>query len=98
MQSLFIIVLCEIKADGRKLHSIFVLFYKKKSELNNKMRLIGDLFFLSLSLSLKNVFFIRVAYFNHAANLLTYFNELLKINKEVTLNRLTDCIYRSKFV
>ncbi len=30
MQSLFIIVLREIKADGRKQHSIFfVLFYKK---------------------------------------------------------------------
>ncbi len=39
-----------------------------------------DLFF-SLSLSLKNVFFIHVAYFNHAANLLKYFDKLLKINK-----------------
>ncbi len=29
MQSLFIIVLREIKADGRKMHSIFFLFYKK---------------------------------------------------------------------
>ncbi len=35
------------------------------------------------SLSLKN-FFLRVAYFNHAANLLKYFDKLLKkkqINK-----------------
>ncbi len=38
-------------------------------------------FVFSLSLSLKNVFFIRVAYFNHAANLLKYFDKLLKINK-----------------
>ncbi len=37
--------------------------------------------FFSLSLSLKNMFFIRVAYFNHAANLLKYFDKLLKINK-----------------
>ncbi len=37
--------------------------------------------FFSLLLSLKNVFFIRVAYFNHAANLLKYFDKLLKINK-----------------
>ncbi len=29
MQSMFIIVLREIKADGRKMHSIFFLFYKK---------------------------------------------------------------------
>ncbi len=50
------------------------------SEWNNKMRLIGDLFF-SLALSKKRVFFIHVAYFNHAANLLKYFDKLLKINK-----------------
>ncbi len=36
--------------------------------------------FLSLALSKKR-FFIRVAYFNHAANLLKYFDKLLKINK-----------------
>ncbi len=29
MQSLFIIVLRKIKADGRKMHYIFFLFYKK---------------------------------------------------------------------
>ncbi len=35
----------------------------------------------SLSLSLKNVFFYtHIAYFNHAANLLKYFDKLLKIN------------------
>ncbi len=51
------------------------------SEWNNKMRLIGYFVFSSLSLSLKNVFFIRVAYFNHAANLFKYFDKLLKINK-----------------
>ncbi len=59
-------------------------------------------FFLSLSLSLKNVFFfffIHVAYFNHAENLLKYFDKLLKKKKKkVTLNRLTDCINRSKFL
>ncbi len=54
----------------------FVLFYKKCSELNNKMPLIGDLVF-SLSLALSK----KLAYFDHAANLLTYFNKLLKINK-----------------
>ncbi len=32
MQSLFIIVLREIKADGRKMHSIFFLFYKKAKD------------------------------------------------------------------
>ncbi len=68
------------------------------SEWNNKMRLIGYFVFLSLSLSLKNVFFIRVAYFNHAANLLKYFDKLLKINKYVNLNRLTDCINGSKLL
>ncbi len=47
------------------------------------------------SLALKYVFFIRVAYFNHAANLLQYFDKLLK---KVTLNRLTNCINRSKFL
>ncbi len=50
------------------------------SEWNNKMRLIGY-FVFSLSLSLKNVCLIRVTYFNHAANLLKYFDKLLKINK-----------------
>ncbi len=44
----FNIVLREIKADGRKRHSILLSFYKKCSELNNKMRL-G---FFSLSCSL----------------------------------------------
>ncbi len=42
-------------------------------------------FFFSLSLSLKNVFvffLIRVAYFNHAANLLKYFDKLLKKKKK----------------
>ncbi len=47
------------------------------SEWNNKMRLIGYFVFSSLSLSLKNVFFLYVAYFNHAANLLKYFDKLL---------------------
>ncbi len=38
--------------------------------------------YVFFSLSLKNVFFIRLAYFNHAANLLKYFDKLLKkINK-----------------
>ncbi len=60
-----------------------------------------DLFFFSLSLKKKKLFFfIRVAYFNHAATLLKYFDKLLKKNKQkkVTLNRLTDCINRSKFL
>ncbi len=52
------------------------------SELNNKMRLIGYFVFSSLSLSLKNVCINTcIAYFNHAANLLKYFDKLLKINK-----------------
>ncbi len=40
--------------------------------------------FLSLSLSLSKTlfFFIRVAYFNHAANLLKYFDKLLKKKKK----------------
>ncbi len=38
-------------------------------------------FFLSLALSKKRVFFIHVAYFNYAANLLKYFDKLLQINK-----------------
>ncbi len=47
-----------------------------------------------LSLSLKKYnFFIHVAYFNHAANLLKYFDKLLKKKK-----RLTDCINQSKFL
>ncbi len=90
MQSLFIIVLCEIKADGRKLHSILLSFYKKKSELNNKMRLLGDLIF-SLSRALKKrccFFYTRKAYFNHAANLLKYFYELLKISEFKPFNWL----------
>ncbi len=37
------------------------------------------------------------AYFNQAANLLKYFDKLLK-KKKVTLNRLTNCINRSKFL
>ncbi len=49
------------------------------------------MFFLE-SLSLKNIYIlIGVAYFNHAANL--YWRK-----KKVTLNRLTDCINRSKFL
>ncbi len=39
-----------------------------------------DFVFLSLALSKKRVF-LYVAYFNHAANLLKYFDKLLKINK-----------------
>ncbi len=39
-----------------------------------KMGLIGNFFF---SLSKKLIFFIRIAYFNHAANLLKYFDKLL---------------------
>ncbi len=81
----FISLLCfaKLKQTAESCILFFVLFYKKCSELNNKMRLIGDLFFLSLSLALskKRVFYTRIAYFNHAANLLTYFNKLLKINK-----------------
>ncbi len=50
------------------------------------------------SLSKKHIFFICVAYFNHAANLLKYFDKLLKKKKKVTLNSLTDCINRSKFL
>ncbi len=39
-------------------------------------------FFFFFFLSLKNIFFIHVAYINHAANLLKYFDKLLKkINK-----------------
>ncbi len=38
--------------------------------------------FFSLSLSLKkHVFYARIAYLNHAANLLKYFDKLLKINQ-----------------
>ncbi len=33
------------------------------------------------SLSLNFFFYMRIAYFNHAANLLKYFYKLLKINK-----------------
>ncbi len=51
------------------------------SEWNNTMRLIGYFVFLSLALSKKRVFYTRIAYFNHAANLLKYFDKLLKINK-----------------
>ncbi len=60
MQSLFIVVLREIKADGRKLHSVFCLILQKKnSEWNNKMQLIGDLVFsLSCSLSKKRVLYV----------------------------------------
>ncbi len=76
MQSLFIIVLREIKADGRKLHSV-VLSYFTKNVLNEIIKC--DLI-LSLSLSLKNVFYTCIAYFNHAANLLKYLYTLLKIN------------------
>ncbi len=58
-----------------------------------------DLFYFSLSLSLKKLFFICVAYFNHAANILKYFDKLLKKKKKkVTLNHLTDWINRSKFL
>ncbi len=72
----------KLKQTAESCILFFVLFYKKISELNNKMRLIGDLVFsLSLALSKKRVFYTRIAYFNHAANLLTYFNKLLKINK-----------------
>ncbi len=79
----FISLLCcaKLKQTAESCILFFVLFYQKKSEFNNKMRLIGDLFFLSLALSKKHVFYTRIAYFNHAANLLTYFNKLLKINK-----------------
>ncbi len=54
---------------------------------------------LGFSLSKKKhaFFFICVAYFNHAANLLKYFDKLL-IEKKVTLNRLTDCTNRSEFL
>ncbi len=52
------------------------------SEWNNKMRLYRLLvFFFSLALSKKRVFYRCIAYFNHAANLLNYFDKLLKINK-----------------
>ncbi len=51
------------------------------SEWNNKMRLIGYFVFLSLALSKKRVFYTCIAYFNHAANLLKYFDKLLKTNK-----------------
>ncbi len=74
----FFSLLCcaKLKQTAESCILFFVLFYKKCSELNNKMRLIGDLVF-SLSLALSK----KLAYFNHAANLLTYFNKLLKINK-----------------
>ncbi len=36
------------------------------------------------------ILFLYTAYFNHAANLLKYFDKLLKKIKYVTLNRLTD--------
>ncbi len=51
--------------------------------------------FFSLSLSKKHIYiFIGIAYFNHAANL--YW--ITEKKKKVTLNRLTDCINRSKFL
>ncbi len=75
---------------------MFVIRVGLFSEWNNKMRLIGDLFFLSLAKT--SFFYTHIAYFNHAANLLKYFDTLLKINKYVTLNRLTDCISGSKLL
>ncbi len=38
-------------------------------------------FYLSLAFSKKRVFYRRIAYFNHAVNLLKHFDKLLKINK-----------------
>ncbi len=54
----FISLLCcaKLKQTAESGILFFVLFYQKKSEFNNKMRLIGDLFFLSLALSKKLVF------------------------------------------
>ncbi len=46
-----------------------------------KCDLLATWFFLSLGLSKKRVFYTCRAYFNHAANLLKYFDKLLKINK-----------------
>ncbi len=46
-----------------------------------KCDLQATLFFFSLALSKKACVLIRVAYFNHAANLLKSFDKLLKINK-----------------
>ncbi len=59
----FFSLLCcgKLKQTAESCILFFVLFFKKCSEWNNKMRLIGDLVFsLSLALSKKRVFFIRV--------------------------------------
>ncbi len=51
-----------------------------------------DLCFFSLSL--KNIFFfIRVAYFNHAANLLKYFDKLLKKRRQVAPQTVQELHY-----
>ncbi len=45
------------------------------------------------------IFFIRVEYFNHAANLLKYFDKIGLLKKKKIndfLNRLTDCNDLSK--
>ncbi len=47
-----------------------------------KCNLLATWISLSLALSKKTCFFYtRVAYFNHAANLVKYFDKLLEINK-----------------
>ncbi len=58
-----------------------IMFVIRVGLFLNEIIKCATLFFLSLALSKKRVFFIRVAYFNHAANLLKYFDKLLKINK-----------------
>ncbi len=61
--------------------TVFIIMFVIRVGLFLNEKIKCDLFF-SLSLSLKKrVFFIHVAYFNHAANLLKYFDKLLKINK-----------------
>ncbi len=78
--------------------TVFIIMFVIRVSLLLNEIIKCDLCFFFLSLSLKNIFFfIHVAYFKHAANLLKYFDKLLK-KKKGTLNRLTDCINRSKFL
>ncbi len=67
---------------------IFVIHVGPLSELNIKCNYKRLMF---LSLALKQYIFIRIVYFNHAANLFKYLDKLLK-KIIIALNRLTDYI------
>ncbi len=60
--------------------TVFIIMFVIRVSLFLNEIIKCDLVF-SLSLSLKMFFYTRIAYFNHAANLLQYFDKLLKINK-----------------